>query len=239
MKKIKWLIFAGVLVLIVMGLFLYQKATDDTYKGMTIIPENQEDIPLFAGLEPREHDYVMDKNQWIDIYHFYLKELPKLGWNLEFEGSALNDGDPDNDWSGFHSGWRKNGFEGELYISAYYNQHEDQTEVMFDKTPIYNSTTWIHNIPESICIYQNLDDEECFEINDQTKIQQIAAFINDDAFDWEEEVLPRQNTGVIEFGDLKIKVLYDNEKEIYFQSEKGTKMMKPDPGFFELTNLSP
>lgn len=237
MKKIHWFIFAGGLVLIVMGLLLYQKATDDTYKGMTIIPENHEDIPLFEGLKPREHDYAIEKDHWIDIYHFYLKELPKLGWNLEFEGSALNDGDSKNDWGGFHSSWRKNGFDGELYISAYYNQHEDQTEVMFDKTPIYHSTTWIHNIPDSICIYQSESVEECSGINDQTKIQQIAAFINNDAFDWEEEVLPRQNTGVIEFGDLKIKVLYEKEKEIYFQSEKGTKMMKPDPGFFMLTNL--
>lgn len=237
MKKIHWLIFTGILILVISGLFLYQKVTDDTYKGMTIIPEDHEDIPLFKGLEPREHDYVIGGDHWVDVYDFYLKELPEQGWALEFEGSALDDSEPDNDWGGFHSGWRKNGFDGELYISAYYNQHDDQTEVMFDKTRIYNSTTWIDTIPESICIYQSLSDEDCFEINDQTKIKQIAAFINEDAFDWKEEVVTRQNTGVIDFGNLKIKVLYGDEIDLYFQSEKGTKMMKADPGFFELTNL--
>ncbi|WNF23523.1 hypothetical protein [Mesobacillus jeotgali] len=237
MKKIHWLILVGVLVLIVMGLFLYQKATDDTYKGMTIIPEDHEDIPLFEGLEPREHNYVIGGDHWTEIYDFYLKELPKHGWNLEFEGSALDDGEPDNDWGGFHSGWRKNGFDGELYISSYYNQHEDQTEVKFDKTPRYSSTTWIQNIPESICVYQSLKDEACTKINDPTKIQQIAAFIND-GIDWEEEVPHRENSGAIDFGDIKITVLYGNEIDLYFQSEKGTKMMKADPDFFELTNLS-
>jgi len=237
MKKINWLIFVVILVLITVGWFVYQKITDDTYQGMSIIPEKHEDIPLFEGLEPTEHEYVIEGNRWIDIYEFYLKELPKLGWNIEYEGSALNDNDPDNDWSGFHSGWRKEGFDGELGISAHYNQYEEQTEVSFDKTPIYNSTTWISNVPESICIYQSLNDEKCSEIKDKIKIQQIVSFIND-AIDWKEEVSPREKSSVIDFGDMNIKVLYENEKEIYFQSEKGTKLMKPESDFFKLTNLS-
>jgi hypothetical protein len=34
------------------------------------------------------------------------------------------------------------------------------------------------------------------------------------------------------------EVYYESDKEIYFQSEKGLKIMKPEPEFFELTNLS-
>ncbi|MFD2806102.1 hypothetical protein ACFSYB_14770 [Litchfieldia salsa] len=36
------------------GLFVYQEVTDETYKGMSIIPEQHEDIPVFSGLEPLE-----------------------------------------------------------------------------------------------------------------------------------------------------------------------------------------
>ncbi|MGB2991917.1 MAG: hypothetical protein WBB47_04730 [Paenisporosarcina sp.] len=108
---------------------------------------------------------------------------------------------------------------------------------MFDKNTIYNSTTWISNVPKSICIYQSLNSEKCSEIKDEIKIQQIVGFIND-AMDWQKEILPRQKSSVIDFGDMNIKVHYGSEKEIYFQSEKGTKLMKPDPDFFNITNLS-
>lgn len=237
MKKINWLIFVVILVLIAVGCYVYQKITDDTYEGMSIIPENHEDIPIFEGLKPTESVYVIEGNHWIEIYEFYFKELPKLGWNVEYEGSALNDNDPDNDWGGFHSGWRKDGFDGELVISAHFNQDEEQTVVIFDKTPINNATTWISDIPESICIYQSINDEKCSEIQDKIKIRQIASFIND-AIDWNEKILPRGKSSVIDFGDMNIKVLYENEKEIYFQSEKGTKIMKPEPDFFRITNIS-
>ncbi|WP_077212323.1 hypothetical protein [Bacillus dakarensis] len=237
MKKLNWLIFGIIIIFIAAGWFVYHKITDDTYQGMSIIPEKHEDIPLFQGLEPTEHVYVLDGNRWNDIYDFYLKKLPQLGWKLEYESSALTDHDSENDWSGFHSRWRKEGFDGELSISAHYNQYEQQTEVSFDQTPIYHSTTWIDQVPESICIYQSMDDETCSEIKDNMKIQQIADFINE-AIDWKEEVSPRKNTIVIDFGDMKIKVLYENEKEAYFQSDKGTKLMKPDPDFFEHMNLS-
>ncbi|MFC4560202.1 hypothetical protein ACFO3D_18765 [Virgibacillus kekensis] len=237
MKKRNWLIFGSILVLFAVTLFVYQKITDNTYRGMTIIPEKHEDIPLFKGLEPTENEYVLDGNRWINIYEFYLKELPRLGWEMEYEGSALNDNERDNDWSGFHSGWRKEGFDGELSISAHYNQYEEQTEVTFDKTPIYDSTNWISQAPESICIYQSLSDEKCSEIKDEGKVQKIVGFIND-AIDWKEEVLPREKSSVINIGDMDIKVHYEAEKEIYFQSENGTKLMKPEPDFFKLTNLS-
>ncbi|WP_243355491.1 hypothetical protein [Bacillus litorisediminis] len=237
MKKTNWLIFGFLVILIGMGWLLYQKMTDDTYEGMSIIPEEYEDIPIYEGLEPTEHVYVIDGNRWIDIYEFYLKELPKHGWNIEYEGSVLNDNDPENDWGGFRFRFRKEGFHGELSISAHFNQFEEQTEVIFDKRPIYDSTTWINNVQKSICIYQSINDETCSVINEKNKIKQIAGFIND-AIDWNEDVLSRKNTSVIEIGDLNIKVYHENDKEIYFQSEKGTKLMKPDPEFFKLTNLT-
>ncbi|WP_141994785.1 hypothetical protein [Bacillus sp. B4EP4a] len=121
-------------------------------------------------------------------------------------------------------------------VSNDYNQFEEQTEVILDKNPIYNSTTWINNIPESICIYQSSTDENCSEIKDKNKIENIVGFINE-AIDWNVEVLLREKISVIDFGDMKIKVLYENEKEIYFQSDKGTKLMKSEPDFIKLTNL--
>lgn len=237
MKKTNWLIVAFLLMLIVTGWFLYKKITDNAYVGMSIIPEEHNDIPLFKGLKPTEVVYVIDGNQWIAIHDFYQKELPKLGWKLEYEGSELNDNEPGNDWSGFLTRWRKEGFDGLLVISASYNQFEDQTEVIFDNIPIHNSTTWIKNVPESICVYKSLNIEKCSVIKDQHKIKKIVGFINE-AMDWNEEILPRKRSSLIQIGDLHIEVHYENEKEIYLLSEKGIKMMKPEPDFFTLTNLS-
>jgi len=205
---------------------------------MSIIPEQHKDIPLYAGLKPSNHQYVIKGNHWKEIYDFYLKQLPIHNWNIVYRGTTLNDNDTQVDSvGGFNSRWRKEGFDGELWIWAGYNQLEDQTEVFFDKTPIYNSTTWIQTVPSSICIYQSADDGKCNEIYDKTKIEGIVSLINN-AIDWTEERLPRDKTSVINFGSINIKVQYESDKEIYFLSEKGTKLMKPEPEFFELTSLT-
>ncbi len=112
----------------------------------------------------------------------------------------------------------------------------NQTKVIFDKYPIYNSTIWVDSIPSSICIYQTISDDKCYKIQDKSQIEEIVHFIND-ANDWDKEVLPREKTSVISIGDLEVKVLYESDKEIYFQSEKGTKIMKPEPDFFKLTTI--
>lgn len=233
MRKIKWLLYGIIVIFIILSGFAYQKITDDTYKGMTIIPEEHKDIPLFKGLKPTEHQYIIEGNHWIDIYEFYSKALPKYGWVVKNKDSALNDDDSENDWSGFNSRWIKKGFDAELLILAHYNQLEDQTEVIFDKTPIYNSTIWIDKVPERICIYQKPSDNNCTEINDKNKMEEITRFINE-ATDWNKDIEPRNESKVIELGNLEIKVLFESDKEIYLQSEKGTKMMKPEHEFFEL-----
>lgn len=226
------------MILIAMGWLTYQKVIDDTYEGMSIIPEQHKDIPLFKGLKPTDHEYVIKGNHWKDIYDFYMSKLPSLGWKVEYVQSALDDNDYKNDWSGFYSRWRKEGFDGELWILASYNQFDEETEVIFDKTPIYKSTYWIEELPNNICIYENLNAEKCFEIADKSKVEKIKALINK-AIDLDKEELPnREKISVIDFGKMEVKVYYGNDKEIYFQSEKGIKIMKPEPEFFELTNLS-
>ncbi|MFS0779395.1 hypothetical protein ABC255_25780 [Neobacillus sp. 3P2-tot-E-2] len=225
----------GVIVLLffIISWFSYQKITDDTYKGMSIIPEEHKDIPLFKGLEPTEHQYIMKGNHWEEIYHFYKKELPGLGWQKDYIESALDDHEADNDGSRFMSRWRKEDFAGELWISAHYNQNEDQTEVMFDQTEILQSTTWIEDVPDSICIYQSPTAQNCTEITDKSKIEQITRFINE-AMDTKEEVDSRNETMIIDFTDIKVNVFYEDEKEFFLQSEKGTKLMKPEQEFLEL-----
>jgi hypothetical protein len=230
----KQIIFGVILLLLfIISWFSYQKITDDTYKGMSIIPEEHKDIPLFKGLEPTEHQYIMKGNHWEEIYHFYKNELPGLGWQMDYIKSALDDNEAENDWGGFMSRWRKDDFDGELWISSHYNQNEDQTEVMFDKTEILQSTSWIENVPDSICIYQSPTSQNCTEINDKSKIEQITRFINE-AMDWNKEVDSRNETLIIDFADIKINVLYEGGKEIFLQSEKGTKLMKPEQEFLEL-----
>lgn len=234
MTKIKWLIICiTIILLMAVGWFTFQKVTDDTYEGMSIIPEQHKDIPLYKGLKPTRHEYVMKGNHWKDIYDFYSKELPKYGWYVEYEQSSSNE---NNDAAGFMSRWRKKGLDWELSIGGSYFKMNNQTEVIFDKTPIYHATTWFDKMPTNICIYQSPSDDSCSEINDKAQIEAIIRLIND-AMDWDEQVFPREKTSVIDTGDLEIKVLYENEKEIYLQSEKGTKIMKPEPEFFKLTKL--
>ncbi|CAN7266971.1 hypothetical protein [Rossellomorea sp. LjRoot5] len=109
--------------------------------------------------------------RWEDIYGFYMNKLPSLGWKIEYVQSALDDNDVENDWSGFYSRWRKEGFDGELWISSNYNQFDEKTEVIFDKTPIYQSTSWIEELPKNVCIYENLNQEDCVVIEDKTKVK--------------------------------------------------------------------
>ncbi|WP_160723430.1 hypothetical protein [Bacillus sp. USDA818B3_A] len=238
MNKIKWFLVGTFTILLISGGWLgYLKMTDDTYEGMSIIPEQQDDIPLFKGLEPNENHYVIEGDHWKEIYDFYFKKLPKHGWENQYVQSALDDNDPENDWGGFDSSWTKKGFEGELSISASYDRSDQQTKIIFDQNPIYHSSIWIDKVPESICIYKNSTDTDCIVLKDKAKIQKIAGIINN-AIDWDEKALPLEKESTMDFGEINIMVIYEREKEIYFKSEKGVKYAKPEPEFFKLTNLS-
>ncbi|SEA22410.1 hypothetical protein SAMN05421743_103227 [Thalassobacillus cyri] len=238
MRNKHFLLYGLIAVLVVSGGWAYQKITDDTYEGMSIIPEEHKDIPVFEGLEPKRSRYVIQGNRWREIYTFYSNALPDYGWDVEYEDSALADSNEENDWSGFQSYWRKEGFDGELGISASYNRIEDETKVIFDKTPIYQSTAWFGKVPESICVDGKQNSENCEAIEEEADREKIVNFIND-AIDWESKGAPGVEMSVMTLGDIEVKVLYGKDKEIFFQSEKGMKMMKPDPDFFEAANLSP
>ncbi|WP_053367921.1 hypothetical protein [Bacillus sp. FJAT-27245] len=199
MHKIKWGLFSLIVILLVVGgIGTYQKATDNTYEGMSIIPEQHDDIPLFKGLEPDQSQYAIEGDRWQEISDYYSKKLPKLGWSNVYMQTALDDDDPENDWGGFYSRWKKSGFDGELSVYGSYNEFDDQTEVMFDKTPIVHVSTWIKTVPESICIYKSPTDRSCTEINDKEQIQQLVNFINE-APDWDKKALPHKKESIIDF----------------------------------------
>lgn len=117
----RWLLFSCLLVL-VLGIIGYQKMNDETYDGMSVIPEKRKDIGLYKGLEPRRTDYVIDGNHAKGIYEYYLKNLPKHGWKLEFK---------DSNKSSAYARWNKEG-QGVLNIQTSYIPQEKNTEVMFD-----------------------------------------------------------------------------------------------------------
>jgi hypothetical protein len=232
----KRVVVSGFAVLLLIGLWiLFQRGEADAYEGMSIIPEEHEDIPLYKGLKPREVQYEIDGNQWEDIYDFYVKELPKHGWRKEYIQSALDDDDPENDWSGFISRWGKEGFDGYLWVFGNYDQLNDKTEVRFDKTPLLTASEWFAEMPESICIYDKPDDKNCTEIHDKEKIKGIINLINT-AFDTEKPA-KLENTSVIEISGQRVEVHYEEGQEIFLKSEKGLKYMKPEQEFFEYTNL--
>jgi hypothetical protein len=234
MKNKKWVFYLILLFLVIPSWYFYQKVTDRTYESMTIIPEKHEDIPLYEGLEPTMSDYKMKGDHWVGIYDFYLNELPKLGWEVSELGSALDDQDAKNDWGGFYSTWRKEGFDGELSISSHFNQGEDYTEVIFDKHPIYHSSVWIEGTPKSACVYVDFGNKPCRAITDKGIIQSLVDFIND-GIDWDDQLTePRFSKKTYQFDDIKVEVLYEGDKEIYLKSDKGTKLMKPEPEFLKI-----
>lgn len=119
----------GLICLVVVAGINYQRATDTTYAGMTIIPEHHNDIPLYKGLTPTEYDYVMKGDHWEDIYIFYMEELPKHGWSVSFQQTSRADAPA----PGFYSLWQKAGVDYELLVKASYFPSRKQTEVRFDK----------------------------------------------------------------------------------------------------------
>jgi hypothetical protein len=57
-----------------------------------------------------------------------------------------------------------------------------------------------------------------------------------EAIDGDKDAETRKHSTVIEFGNTEGKVLFEGDKEVYLQSEKGVKLMKPEPEFFRLLN---
>ncbi|WP_221563476.1 hypothetical protein [Alkalihalobacillus sp. TS-13] len=233
----KWIAGLVALLVISSGYFAYGKMTDDTYEGMSIVPENRDDLPLYKGLEPNRNSYTIEGDHWENIYKYYLEELPEDGWMLGHDDSALDDTDAENDWSGFRSTWIKDGFDGELHLSASYNEHNDETEVNFDKTMRHISTEWIGTNPETVCIYEKVDDQECRGIEDEESVEEIVRLINS-SLDWNDAIEPREKKSLLEIGGLKVEVHYESDSEVYLRSHKGIKIMKPEPEFFEHTKLS-
>jgi hypothetical protein len=119
-------------LVIVVASYAYERASDDTYAGMSIIAEEHKDLPIFEGLEPQRNDYVIVGDRWEEIHEFYKDQLTLNGWEVLFEESALNNENHEDDWGGFYSRWRKEGFKGELWLSAGYDKETKQTRVNFD-----------------------------------------------------------------------------------------------------------
>ncbi|PGS55797.1 hypothetical protein [Bacillus sp. AFS041924] len=214
------------ILVFVAGIIAYQKITDDTYEGMSVIPEQRKDIGLYKGLEPRQSDYVMKGNHWKEIYNFYLKSLPTHGWVLEHKESKENE-----PISGGYARWIKEG-QGELDLSATYFPQEDQTQVNFDLNKLITSTKWISIVPKQIEVYDE-NNKKVKEIVDENQINQIQYFINDEAYDTQEKPLGKV-VRKLHINELEIAVYQSGNDPIYFVSEKGTKMMKPEGEFLRL-----
>ncbi|MEG0613325.1 MAG: hypothetical protein RR486_12465, partial [Clostridium sp.] len=70
------------------------------------------------------------------------------------------------------------------------------------------------------------------------KLQHQSSALNDNdpKNDWTEATEYGTESKVIKFGTLDIKVLFEADNEIYLQSEKGIKLLKPEPAFLEYLN---
>jgi uncharacterized protein with PQ loop repeat len=224
------------LFLISGGLFFYFQERQERYDGLSFIPERSKDVPLYEGLKPNgAPGYIMSGDHWQDIMSFYRTVLPKNGWievYIQSSGASTEDG------AGFLSAWQKEGQDWELTIDAGYYENTDRTEVTFDKRERITSSKWIANQPDTICINEQPDrGDDCFPISDQHAISQIIELING-AMDWKKEQILYDGKSVLTAGSLNIQVSYDLEKGILLVSDKGTKWMKPEKEFFELTRIS-
>lgn len=198
MRK-RWIIFVIIAFSIVISWFAYQKITDGTYKGMSIIPEQRTDIPLFKGLKPTSHNYIMEGDHCVEIYNFYMNVLPRNGWKVD---SLSNTNDSENNWSGFMSWWEKEEFDGKLMVSTYYKQTEKQTVVIFDKQSIISSTAG--NSKSS----PNMNSETL----DLTKLSEFAA----EKFS---EYMGTQNIKSYEIGETRIAYRSSKDKHFVYVAE--------------------
>jgi hypothetical protein len=228
-----WLILCILVIVFLIGYF--QQKQQEKYKGLELIPEQTEDIPLFHGLKAESPVYKIKGNHWADIMHFYEKELPKKGWReLMIQASP----DSAEDGAGFISTWEKDGTNWVLSISGGYFVAADQTEIIFDKREALKAMKWIETDVSEICINEQPDrSDDCFALTDKKAIEGISEFINS-APEAEKQPVYYNEKSVIDFRTIKITVYYDLEKGIYFVSDRGTKWMKPEREFFELTRIS-
>ncbi|CAM4017866.1 hypothetical protein [Mesobacillus thioparans] len=234
----KFLRIPGLILFILLfaAIFVYfQHMRTEKYEGLDLIPERTEDIPLYSGLEADSPVYKIKGDHWDEILNFYEHALPQNGWNLIMKQASS---DPAEDGAGFISNWEKEGRKWVLSISASYFRNTDQTEVTFDKTEPLKAAKWINSDVPEVCINEQPErSEDCFKMTDRKTIDRIGEMINQ-APEAGGHQLFYKNKSTIEFGDLKIMVYYDLEKGIYFVSDKGTKWMKPEREFFELTRIS-
>ncbi|MFC0524843.1 hypothetical protein ACFFGV_14790 [Pontibacillus salicampi] len=226
--RFKWIGSMVMIILVLTGLFAYQEGNSDVYEGMSIIPEEEEDIPLYEGLTPKRNTYVIEGNQVDTLYSYYIKELSNAGWKLAME---------DRRESSFRSVWEKEEFSGELNVRAHYEKTKGQTAMVFDHHPSMSTTTWIEQPPSSMCVYVQASDENCTAIKDPRHINDLMHIINQ-AIDVEHQ---SYQTGYekseLDAGGQSIMVYHAQGKPLYFESEQGMKMMKPESDFFELTNI--
>ena len=221
-------------MLIVGGVFYFQKKQEEKYHGLPIIPERTTDIPLYTGLKPASPVYTTEGDHWEEVKSFYERELPENGWSLTMSQASS---DNTEDGAGFTSYWKKENTSWVLSVSAAYFKNLNQTEVVFDKREEQKAVSWIDGEVSEICINEQPDrSDECYKMNDKQTIERILSFVNG-ALETDAQIY-YNGKSVIDFGSMKIDVYYDLEKGIYFVSEKGTKWMKPEKEFFELTRIS-
>ncbi|WP_102262978.1 hypothetical protein [Mesobacillus jeotgali] len=235
MKFWKLALLIIIILLLAGGFFYLQKTQEEKYHGLPIIPERTTDIPLYKGLEPASPVYITEGDHWEEILHFYKKELPKNGWSLRMSQASS---DTNKDGAGFISYWEKDNTPWVLSLSAAYFKNSNKTEVVFDKNERLNAAPWIDTEVSEICINEQPDrSDDCFRMTDRQTIDQIVNLINGAIGAGPQQVY-YNGKSVIDFGSITIDVYYDLEKGIYFVSEKGTKWMKPERQFFELTKIS-
>lgn len=234
-KKQVFFILIGFLLL-ASGMFVFLKERQEKYEGLSFIPERSEDVPLYKGLKPNgAPGYIISGDHWQDIMAFYQTVLPQNGWTDVFVESSSKSTE---DGAGFISAWQKEGQDWELTINAAYFENTNRTDVIFDKTDRIISSKWIENQPIEICINEQPDrGDDCFPITDQHTISEIIDLING-ARDWTKGQMFYDGKSVITAGSLVVQVIYDLDKGIYLVSDKGTKWMKPEKEFFELTRIS-
>lgn len=194
---------------------IYEKYPN-AHEGMSVIPENTDDIPLYKGLTPRDSDYVINGNKTKDIFDYYELNLEKNGWKTI--SSKYHE-----QYQGFEQDWEK---EGEvLHLLSQYQEAEDETTVLFDKR---NAPNELISSYQKVCMIKN-EQEECLsEADASLLVEQINLGAKIGA-------LPASTQKISEIliKPMNLKVnfysrLEDGNKYYYAVSKDGVLEMKPD-----------
>lgn len=223
-------VLLGVVIILLISIFAYRN-----YFQAVEIPKSfiDSDIPIFKGLKYNEdiQSFQISGNKMENIYDFYMKEMQKNGWELQYEQLRAAE-------NGFETRWNKRSKQ-ELSILGYYDDNMEETNVILDLNNIENTDPWLIGY-DSVCVKKD-NKEKCFVLNETEEAMQFTELVNNSIGITEDNVVGEfiadiKYSNNVE--ELNTELLYNETKDVYYlQSLKGIQEIKPEKSLYDFLEM--